>query len=130
MFRNITALLIAIVTPLCLVAQVDKKKTNAGKLYFSTQPFGNSNAGATTSFTSSDFIYGRVETTGGKNLNELLEVPAADKNKTFPEWYLYYIVRVYKNGQLIKGYNYLTTWILKNIKWDVNSLNFARPAKL
>ncbi len=33
-----------------------------GKMYFSTQPFNNGHEGNKNSFTSADFIYGRIET--------------------------------------------------------------------
>ena len=36
----------------------------AGKMYFSNQPFGETNAGAKTSFSSNEFIYARLELSG------------------------------------------------------------------
>ncbi|SDE23415.1 hypothetical protein [Niabella drilacis] len=47
----------------------------AAKFYFSDQPFTGSNAGAKTSFTSQEFIYGRLEL-GGKTLAEVFKMDA------------------------------------------------------
>jgi hypothetical protein len=45
------------------------KPSAAGKIYFSDKPFGATNEGSKTSFTTGDYIYGRFET-GGKTLRE------------------------------------------------------------
>ncbi len=40
------------------------RDTVKGKIYFSNQPFKTSNAGSKRSFTSAEFIYGRIELEG------------------------------------------------------------------
>lgn len=45
------------------------KPSTVSKIYFSNQPFGATNDGSKTSFTTGDYIYGRLET-GGKTLRE------------------------------------------------------------
>ncbi|MCY7293037.1 MAG: hypothetical protein LH615_12730 [Ferruginibacter sp.] len=41
--------------------ELAKKTISGAKMYFSDQPFASSNAVSKNSFTSSDFIYGRLE---------------------------------------------------------------------
>jgi hypothetical protein len=45
------------------------KPSSVGRIYFSDKPFGATNEGSKTSFTTGDYIYGRFET-GGKTLRE------------------------------------------------------------
>lgn len=46
------------------------KPSALGKIYFSNQPFGSTNSGGKTSFSTNEYIYGRFET-GGKTLREV-----------------------------------------------------------
>ena len=102
---------------------VDKKKTVVGKIIFSDAPFSNSSAGAKKSFHSGESIYGRLETNGRK-FNEFLEVPDSFKNSTYPAWYMYYIVRVYKKGKFIgSSVGKPTVWKMENVNWNTTSLN-------
>ena len=48
------------------------KPSNVGKIYFSNKPFGATNEGSKTSFTSGEYIYGRFET-GGGTLRDILK---------------------------------------------------------
>ncbi|MEO6251913.1 MAG: hypothetical protein ABIO79_01295 [Ferruginibacter sp.] len=66
------------------VAKNDKLKNNLsgtaveGTMYFSNQPFTNSNANSKKSFTSSEYIYGRLELTSG-TIKEAFKL--SDENK-------------------------------------------------
>lgn len=82
--KTVLLLIIFFSVSLCSRAQADvnAKKTVVGKIYFSNQLFGESNAGAKTSFSSSDFIYGRLET-NGKKFNEFLQVTPPEKDMAF-----------------------------------------------
>jgi len=48
---------------ICLTSYTHPKKTDIvkGKMYFSNQPFTTSNTGSKKTFTSADYIYGRME---------------------------------------------------------------------
>ncbi len=58
------------------------KPSNVGKIYFSNQPFGTTNEGGKTSFTTGDYIYGRLET-GGKTLREAFGFTPVTKENPF-----------------------------------------------
>ena len=51
------------------VKTLEVKQSSVGKIYFSNQPFGTTNDSGKTSFTTGDYIYGRLET-DGKTLRE------------------------------------------------------------
>ena len=62
MKKNIPFFILCFLPSFTANSQESAKKTIAGaKMYFSDQPFAASNAGSKNSFTSSDFIYGRLE---------------------------------------------------------------------
>ncbi|WP_040680531.1 hypothetical protein [Niabella aurantiaca] len=86
------------------------------KFYFSTQPFTNSNAGAKTSFTSGDFIYGRLELSD-KTLSEAFKLDAQPA-KGFH--YLNYGILITPKGKSPDQLNYDQT-----IKYTV--YNRSRP---
>jgi hypothetical protein len=82
-------------------SQTEEKKNIPGAtMYFSDKPFTNSNEGKKTSFTSGNFIYGRLEL-NDKTLGDAFslpkdgEAPLGNKN----DCYLRYRVTVYKNGE-------------------------------
>ena len=71
----------------------DGKAVDGAKIYFATTPFTNSSVGAKSSFTSADFIYGRLE------LNQSIYDAFGMKgfgNKDF--YYLWYTLGVERNG--------------------------------
>jgi len=103
--------------------QTEAKKTVVGKIFFSTRPFTNSSAGAKNQFSSSDFIYARLET-NGKKFNDFLEMPLNDKEKIHDRWFLFYVVRVYKDGVLAGVNRPCKTWVLNQVAWNTTSLNF------
>lgn len=90
------------------------RKNIPGQLYFSDKPFGSSQAGSKTAFSSTDFIYARLEL-NGKTVEEAFglpkdgESPLANKN----DCYLRYRITVYKDGEQ-KGdpnfWDYLYVW--------------------
>ena len=53
--------------------KVPVKNNVSGKIYFSNKPFGETNAGAKTSFASNEYIYGRLEVKGG-TLKEVFKI--------------------------------------------------------
>jgi hypothetical protein len=70
------------------------KPSNVGKIYFSNRPFGAINDGSKTSFASGEYIYGRLETSGG-TLREVLKfssiTTANPEHRLNYNLYLYYI---------------------------------------
>jgi len=77
------------------------KKTMPGvKIYFSDKPFDNSNTGIKTSFSSADFIYGRIEL-DNKTLQEAFGLPKDGESPMYNkvDCYLRYQVTVYKDGE-------------------------------
>jgi hypothetical protein len=89
-----------------------------GKIYFSTQPFGNSNAGSKTNFSSNEYIYGRLELSGStiKEAFKLKEIKG--------HYFLVCEVEVLKDGEPV-GYhisrnNYI---LLSNEDLDKTWLN-------
>ncbi len=56
------------------------KPSALGKIYFSNQPFGSTNSGGKTLFSTNEYIYGRFET-GGKTLREVFGfAPISNEN--------------------------------------------------
>lgn len=84
------------------------------KFYFSDKPFTNSNAGAKSSFTSKDFIYGRMEL-GGKKLADVFKLNE-QPNKDFH--YLNYGILITPKGKSNLNYD-------QTIEHTVN--NRSRP---
>ena len=96
-----------------------KNATVNGKMYFSTQPFTTSNAGSKKNFTSSDYIYGRIELEG-QTIKEAFKV--FETNSNYPHSYLLYRVYIFRNGEemgfnpsvnicLLKDENKNNTWL-------------------
>jgi hypothetical protein len=96
MFKLYVATFLILLSPVLLLAQSNQTKKNVGKIIFATQPFSNSNVSPTKSFTSSDFIYGQLVSNSSFFYEFLNEGNGtmADKSKTYPSWYLYYVVKV------------------------------------
>src|SRR5258705_576246 len=67
-----------------------------GKMYFSNKPFGETNAGARTSFSSNEFVYAHLELQGG-TIQELFKVRESVKREPYP--YLMYDCSIYKDGE-------------------------------
>lgn len=86
------------------------------KLYFSDKPFGNSNGGSKTTFSSQEFIYGRLEL-GSKTLSEAFKL-TLQPARGFR--YLNYGILVTPKGKGEQELNYDQT-----IKYTVN--NRSRP---
>ena len=68
----------------------------SGKIYFSNQPFTTSNAGSKNNFTSSDYIYGRIEL-DAQTINEAFRV--FEPNSNYPHAYFLYRVYIFHNGK-------------------------------
>ena len=101
MKRIITFLLSGALFTCTATSQEAIKNNIAGaKIYFSDQPFTSSNTGSRTSFTSGEFIYGRIEL-DNKKLLEAFGLPkdgeSAMGNKN--DCHLRYQVTVYKDGE-------------------------------
>lgn len=69
------------------------KASNVGKIYFSNTPFGATRADSKINFSTSDYIYGRLET-GGKTLREAFGFSPATKEN--PEYTVLFNVYVYR----------------------------------
>ncbi len=115
-------------------SQEETKKTIPGaKMYFSDQPFASSNEGSKSSFTSSDFIYGRLEL-DGKKLGEAFGLPkdgeSTMNNKS--DCYLYYEVTVFKDGEQRGRENmwpFLYVWGKEKNNTSLNFDILPEPAK-
>ena len=77
-----------------------------GQMYFSNQPFGETNAGAKTSFSSNEFIYGRLEVPG-TTIREAFQVKEIKKN-----YFLVCEMEVLKDGQPVGYHTYKNNYIL------------------
>lgn len=70
------------------------KPSDVGKIYFSNKPFTTNHDGAKTSFTTGEYIYGRLET-DGRTLREVLKYSPITKenfeHRLIYNLYLYYI---------------------------------------
>ncbi len=101
MKKIISVFIFSMLFSFTVFSQADQKRTIPGaKMYFSDKPFANNNEGHKTSFTSGNFIYGRLEF-DNKTLGDAFslpkdgEAPLGNKNDCF----LRYRVTVYKNGE-------------------------------
>jgi len=98
-----------------------------GKMYFSNKPFVETNAGAKTSFSSNEFIYGRFELSG-------VSIKEAFKLKeTTRHYFLVCEVEVLKDGEPVGYHTYRNNYILlSNENLDKTGLNLdilPEPAK-
>lgn len=108
-------------------------KTNnivKGKIYFSDKPFTTSNTGSKKTFTSGDYIYGRMEL-DDETIDKAFKV--SEIQGTNPDGYLLYRVYVYYKGEE-EGFNSSGNFCLVRTK-EKNSkvFNFdvlAEPSKL
>ena len=91
-----------------------------GKIYFSNQPFTTGNAGSKNTFTSAEYIYGRIEL-AGKTVKEAFKV--WDPSPGYPYSYLLYRVYVFYNGQEM-GHNTLNVCLLKEEDKNKTWFNF------
>lgn len=99
-----------------------------GKMYFSNKPFTTGNAGSKRSFTSSEYIYGRIEL-DGQSVKDVFKV--WDPTPGYPYSYLLYRVFVFHNGEE-KGQNTLNVCLLEQKDKNKTFLNFdilPEPAK-
>ncbi|MFT3980423.1 MAG: hypothetical protein QM687_08140 [Ferruginibacter sp.] len=86
------------------------------KIYFSKQPFGNDHEGSLAEFSSTDFIYGRIET-DGKTIADAFKLDA-QPSKDFH--YLNYGILITPKGKTEQELNYD-----QNIKYVIN--NRSKP---
>ena len=89
------------------------------KIYFSDKPFANSHEGSKTSFTSNDFIYGRLELSN----QTLLEAFKMNSIKT-RHYYLRYRVGSFINDSQMGYCNSWTYLLIKEEDVKNNWLNF------
>jgi hypothetical protein len=125
MFKLYVATFLMLLSPVLLLAQSNQTKKNVGKIIFATQPFSNSNVSPTKSFTSSDFIYGQLVSNSSFFYEFLNEGNGtmADKSKTYPSWYLYYVVKVYQKKEQMGSSNNEVTCSFSNVNWNTKTLN-------
>jgi hypothetical protein len=119
--------------PLLCFAGPDKKITAApdnlvnGKIYFSGTPLTGTPSASTASFTSGDYIYGRLEISGST-------IKEAFKLREFKgHYYLVCDVEVLKDGNPVGYHKYKNNYLLvPDENLDKNWLNFdvlPEPAK-
>lgn len=106
-----------------------KDGTVKGKIYFSNQPFTTGNTGSKKTFTSADYIYGRIEL-DSQTINNAFRV--FEPNVNYPHAYFLYRVYIFHNGQEM-GFNPSVKICLlkpehKNNKW-FNFDVLPEPAK-
>ncbi len=105
-----------------------KRDIVKGKMYFSNQPFKTGNAGSKKSFTSSGFIYGRIEL-DGQTVKEAFKV--WDPTEGYLYSYLLYRVYIFHNGKEM-GHNTLNVCLLEQKDKNKTFFNFdilPEPAK-
>ena len=104
-------------------------QTVAGKIYFSQQPFSATNEGNKKSFTSADYIYGRMELDSA-SIQQAFRL--FEPNENYPHAYFFYRVYIYRDGQEI-GFNpSVNLCLLKGNSRKNNWFNFdvlPEPAK-
>jgi len=114
--------------------QEEARKTIAGaKMYFSDQPFAASNAGSKNSFTSSDFIYGRLEL-DNKTLGEAFGLPKDGESNMSngSDCSLYFEVTVFKDDEQRGRENmwpFLYVWGKEKTNTTLNFDILPEPAK-
>lgn len=125
-------LIFAIPSLFCLASYTLPKKTDTvkGKIYFSNQPFTTSNTGSKNTFTSADYLYGRMEL-DEETIDKAFRV--TENQGTQEDGHLLYRVYVYYKGEE-EGFNSSGNFCLVKSK-DKNSKTFnfdvlAEPAKL
>ena len=101
---------LAVLSFIQVIAGPGERNPVAGKIYFSNKPFAETNAGAKTSFSSNEYIYGRMELQGA-TLKEAFKIKEAGEGMRYP--YLMYESAVFKDGQEMRldsrnNYIYLT----------------------
>jgi hypothetical protein len=113
-----------ILSPLLSFAGPGKKTTSVantveGKILYSTTPFTGSSPASKTSFTSTDYIYGRIEVSGGT-------IKEAFKLREFKgHYFLVCEVEVLKDGEPVGYHIYKNNYILiDNENLDKNWVNF------
>jgi len=93
----------------------------SGKIYFSKQTFGETNTGATTSFSSNEFIYAHVEVQGG-TIKEVFKMKEPGNGEPYP--YLLYECSIYKDGEQVGSSNDNNYLLLKPEDLQHTWLNF------
>jgi hypothetical protein len=115
--------------------------SNIGKIYFSNKPFTTNHDESKTSFTTSEYIYGRLELSGGTLRDVLKFSPINEENpehKLLLDFFLYSGRQSLKEERF-KNYNYVSASryggpiaILTEADLDKNYWNFdvlPEPAK-
>lgn len=117
--KNLISILVIPVL-ICLTSYTHPKKTDTvkGKMYFSNQPFTTGNTGSKKTFTSADYIYGRIEL-DAETINKAFRV--FEPNSSYPHAYFLYRVYVFYKGEEM-GFNASRNLCLlrekdKNNKW-------------
>jgi hypothetical protein len=127
-FKFIFLLMIRLITAHVAFCQWDEMNPLPGaKMYFSDKPFTSGHEGNKTTFTSSDFIYGRL-----KLNNQTLKDPFKMSNIKTGRYYLRYRVSAFKNGEQKGSFNLWDYMLIKQGVEKNTSLNFdifPEPAK-
>src|SRR6185503_1312004 len=106
----------------------DKRTLADGKIYFSNQPFTSSANNTKNSFTSADYIYGRMELNAG-TIKEAFKL----KDKANALSFLKCKITVLQNGEEISYGSSRDFILLKDAAKNGNALNFdilPEPSKV
>jgi hypothetical protein len=99
-----------------------------GNFYFSNNPFGATSAGGTTNkkiFSSSEFLYGRIELKEDKKLSDVFSFIEDDK-ESGGKSFVQYSLAIYKDGNLVSQpkTGYWSYCLLNNEDRDKTYFNF------
>lgn len=90
-----------------------------GKMSFSNQPFTGANTNTTTSFSSAEYIYGRIEVSSG-TIKEVFKIKEDEKTRPF----LISEITVLKNGDVINSGYSKDYFLVKDEFKNSDHLNF------
>lgn len=93
----------------------------SGKMYFSNKPFTSDNSGSKKSFSSNEFIYGRLELSG-QTIKEAFKIREASKALPFP--FLVYDLSISRNGEVLGSGSSNNCLLLSNEDANNRSVNF------
>src|SRR5687767_4014984 len=97
------------------------RNTVSGKMYFSNKPFSADNSGSKKSFSSSEFIYGRLELSS-QTIKEAFKIREASRALPYP--FLVYDLSIWRNGEQLGSGRTNNCLLLSNEEANSRSVNF------
>jgi hypothetical protein len=95
--------------------------TVSGKIYFSAKPFTSDNSGSKKSFSSNEFIYGRLEL-AGQTIKQAFKIRETSRALPYP--FLVYDLSIWKNGEQLGSGSTNNCLLLSNEDANSSTLNF------